>query len=338
MSESLLTNKWVDDVEMVRDVETVEDHPDLKTFELEHNVYGGLAFALTSTPESKRVYCWHATLLVVFAIGFQLLFTWWMIPAIAQDEYSPKTQLPNGNETWTWNVFKDWHTEEGTQFSHGRSWAEWACDGQSFDWQEGKIDDLAKYNKKIKVWREYTRSGPAFGFVAICLWSAMIIKAFREWCGFAMLLLPHLERDDTETRAVSRAPLLKPWAQVFLAVVSLGRLFVLTTLAYYGMKFLSFTDNLKDFILNSVALSFVLDIKDLLFSALAANSQKESLAKFTQRYTLKAKVPQIVWHSSGVVSVLMAMLITMLGFVELLKPFSDTMHDRVYQMLCPETA
>lgn len=114
------------------------------------------------------------------------------------------------------------------------------------------------------------------------------------------------------------------------------RILVILSLGYYGLVFLVYTDNLKDFILNSVALGFVLDIPDIVFSAFASLKVKQNVKDQSNRAAREVIVSGYVSAGSGLIAVFFAFIAVAWAAHELVK-FSWMLDKSVLQELCART-
>jgi hypothetical protein len=301
----------------------------MREFKLEPNVFG--SFTLMCAKEYKdidRVQAIWSLMLVLTALFVQACFSCVMIPYIAMDAYKNKYQVtPNGGFD---NLFEEWRAHP-----HGPDWgassaemAAWSCHGQLWTWEESMISNYMHYNTFIKILGRPTfmTKGQMFGIIAMFLWAADVLAAMRSWATYIMLLFPGLVHN-------SKPQNLSPFLKKATWVIAACRFIVLTNICHAGLKFLAITDNLKDFILNSVALGFVIDIHDLLYIAFASNVEKEELDRFKKEGNLSVRVPNMVWKASGIVSVVIGFLMVLIG-VWYLWNFSQHLNYDVFQKLC----
>jgi len=270
---------------------------------VEHNVFGGLA--LSCARRNKRLSLVNRALLVIVTLFLQFMFTFYLIPPISQDEYSGKFEFSatDGVE----NVMENWRREQGVPHegeTHG--WAFWACRGNDWSWEQDMIDNFQKYSTHSEfAFGLNFRNGTIFGLCATFLWAASVVKAFRSCAGQASLLLMD---EDHSTKKLDFSLWTNPLCKLTLALMVTSRMIVIAGMAYHGVNFLVYTDNLKDFILNSIALGFVFDMPDLLYDALAANNEKSAIEYFSTK-EMKVSLPRCLSFMSGVLSAVVSVSI-----------------------------
>jgi len=176
-----------------------------------------------------------------------------------------------------------------------------------WSWEESQIANFVEYRTGVKsVWLKAlillggNANGELFGMLALLLWSATIVKALRACAQFSMIVGAY--ESDGDVLNFEPSPALK----VVVGIITVCRLVILVFLGIYGGQFLSYVDNLKDFILNSVALGFVIDIPDIFFNAFASNTEKVALQDFPEgnkgqkpKPKIVALVPSLIWDHSG---------------------------------------
>lgn len=234
-----------------------------------------------------------------------------------------------------YNLFQFWRNNDkrGSRLFFEQPIAQWVCNGESFSWEESVADDLSKYSSEGTLLFHRLTRGLMFGTVAIAIWAAAIVDNFRHWIHFTTLLLV---RGQTSLFAWSfhANPLLK----IFIAIFSIARLFNIVIIGWEGIKFLAYTDNLKDFILNSVALGFIYDLPGVMFSAFCSTHEKHLVETVgeTQKHILQRNVPFWLTEWNGALFMSLAVIITHVGF-GILFPFSSMLHHDVYNQLCANT-
>merc|ERR1719440_330110 len=218
------------------------------------------------------------------SLAFQLLFGCKLLGVIATDEYEGK---------YAAGIFEKWGAVK-TPLVTG------ACSHEQWTWEENMVDEMEKYTTK---WLG-VQQGLLFGAIALFLWCTAVAKEIRLVIDFAMFALPItcnvknkksvevLAAADPDTKAPvpGRDPatgaIVPPVVvegeqlpatehetfhmckyKVIIVAIALLRLAVALLVGWYGSVFLCHTDNLKDFVLNTLALAFVYEIDDLVFNA-----------------------------------------------------------------------
>mmetsp|Transcript_99556 Transcript_99556/g.277125 ORF Transcript_99556/g.277125 Transcript_99556/m.277125 type:complete len:656 (-) Transcript_99556:391-2358(-) len=179
-------------------------------------------------------------------------------------------------------------------------------------------------------------SGPAMCMTALVLWYLTLIKEFthivRCCCGFWNLSTDYGDaacggRSGITLISVSRAR--KAW--VVLATVL--RLSVMGVLSYAGTLYIVYTIDVKDLLLNCIALEVILHIDDLVFASLASSKLQTKVEMLTPLLLSKPeRRPSIMERAWGVmamsaVGVALALAGTMLlrPYIELLENVEDTL-------------
>lgn len=323
--------------------------------QLEPNVFGSITMnteylmlvgysknrGTARTYRGRTFHCGCMFVLAVFVLVLQFIFAGWMIKSIAKNEYAEKLHVHDYNQFWEWRK----NDKDGNQTSYeGETWAHWACKGSDWSWEESKIDDYKKYNQDIPFWPLATidkngnlmpvhaRKGIVFGVVAIFLWSASVVKALRSIAAYIMLMLPSTEVVEMSASSPRHLPVCKG-TKGLTFVFGLLRTLAICLLWLYGAKFLAYTDNLKDFILNTVALQFVIDIPDIIFMTMASNVDKQALEKFQDTMNISAWVPKKLWQLSAAIAVVITVILTLVGCYYL-RGFSDSLWHGVLRQLC----
>jgi len=349
--------------------------PEMREISLDPDVFGSFALKILRPMTTCRR-CSHsvfALLLVTATLYIQTAFVWAMIPAISQDELVGKHQnvsfnAPGArmteegqvqpdedhkcNRNDQTNLFAEWRCDTNgggadTSFDDQTARAKYTCNGKEWSFQESELDNFIKYAqpveaKLLQFMGKDAPKGGMFGVLALILWSATIVGALRSAGAFSTIIWAENNlADQTEEGFADLSP--GPVSKIVLAVVALLRLFIIATLGVYGGEFLAHTDNLKDFILNSVALGFVVDIPVVFFNAFASAVEKVEMDNYNQpqpggKAVLSAWVPKIVWEHSGMMSLLVASLMFCFHFIKLVT-FANNMQNYVVGPACynPQT-
>jgi hypothetical protein len=258
------------------------------------------------------------------------------------------------------NAFKMWREDPdgGAGKSWGYDWAGWACNGKDWSWEESQIGNYDNYKKPLekidffgwkkdlKVWSRFRVSnGKAFGLIALFLWSSAIVKGIRD--AFEYGFLAHCTTEIVQSLTVEdlikgdtlaeETGIMTTCAKISVLLVGLIRITLLALLCRQGVQFLSHTDNLKDFVLNSLALGFVMDIPSTLFSSFATYTERAAIDDFNEKNKITSKETVFWSFISGFIWVLLGALIVIVGAYHDLFPFAEQLDSQVYQRLCNAT-
>jgi len=342
---------------------------------LEENVFGGFA-ALTANQgkcQLPSLGLWCSLLLVLLTLYAQVMFTQYMIPLVAQNEYEEKMKIPvsSGSTEFEnasqkdYNLFKWWRnaTKRGQkiEFSN-KTQAEWVCTGESFSYEEDQMDKLAKYvQPAVILFVIETSKGEMFAILAIAIWAATIVANFRKLFSYLGLLTASQDLDLSTYRLGAcvwdfrRNPLFKG----SVLMLAIARIVLYSLLGYQGVLFLAYVDNLSDFILNSVALAFVYDLPELMFQAFASTHEKTLVAAVNDENSNKVSLamdvdgtiaiedvpgaaplwvgmPVYAHQFNGVFFMAMGAGILSLGIYHL-APYAKMLDEDVYRQMCTKT-
>eukprot|EP00927_Polykrikos_kofoidii_P067840 TRINITY_DN63275_c0_g1_i1.p1 TRINITY_DN63275_c0_g1~~TRINITY_DN63275_c0_g1_i1.p1 ORF type:complete len:1051 (-),score=140.73 TRINITY_DN63275_c0_g1_i1:165-3317(-) len=167
-----------------------------------------------------------------------------------------------------------WRVNEGHKFANvdanfGRTLVNQLCSGGSWSYAGNEYQETVAYlDGQVPGW--------LLAGLAISLWTCYTMQEFRiimEQVN-AIFLLPQSNRGETEIGVTDDEKLevvgiSRKARWCLLLLVQLPRFFILACLAWTGILYLSLTVNLSDLVLNAMALGFVLDVDELLFSLFA---------------------------------------------------------------------
>lgn len=180
--------------------------------------------------------------------------------------------------------------------------------------------------------------GRFFGLMAIFIWACTVTVQFRKWSSFCLLLFVQPPRRTSQGHVQENEPAL--WHTVGMkaavAAVALLRMFTTISLVVYGTQFLAHTDNLKDFILNSVSLAFVFELPTLVFAAFSPVDTALEIVKANEKWAQehqKILISKFVGHFSGPFCSLICVIIMAYG-MKLLFHFSNELDQTVFRQLC----
>jgi hypothetical protein len=161
------------------------------------------------------------------------------------------------------------------------------CDRESWSWRTEQYHSLTEYLGETRedlpvgslqsFWYSLTQwvvPGYFLSIAAITLWSLMIIREFRcaSTAAEAVVSLSPPDSDHPDLadhggsfqlRSITRTQKV-----LFIILVTIPRYLVLFGLAITGTEFLAKTWDIKEIILNAVGLAFILDIDELVYTAL----------------------------------------------------------------------
>lgn len=230
-------------------------------------------------PGKRRAVC-TALLLSVITASFILVLSGFLISEFAVDNLKPLVDGDAGNELEFWrdgdgsgNGAIDSHTEEH------RAWASWACEGMDWSFFASALDDYGTYTTPFAS--TPISKGRLFGIVALVLWSALIIKEFTMIVRFAcLLLLPTCGGGQSACVVRDGRPTIEAlpcWVKLAAGCMVVVRLAIIMVLGINGLKFLAYTENLKDFVLNSLALGFIFDLDEMVFATFVSPKHQQQL-------------------------------------------------------------
>jgi len=275
---------------------------------------------------------------VGLSIIIQLLLSKVLLGAITSDAVSAKVATSDGNR------FEQWRNEldSGGEMSGDHAWAYWACNGQDWSWQQSVIADYQAYTQQVLG----ISSGRFFGIVAISLWMAFIVREYKDVVTYAQLMtLPECLAGkecyyDEENMKIDKTNLygLPCWVKFVVLLVAVCRLVICSFLGYYGVQFLAYTESLKDFVLNSIALGFILDIDELVFSVFIEGHKKRFLGGISDVTLQPSRWVVIVQDKySGMIGFACTVILVCLAYVFVLNTFATNLKFNAYCELCSET-
>jgi hypothetical protein len=322
---------------------------------IEENIDSACALAVTQLNLRKvnlfrckfgnLIHLFGLTGLLVASMYTQMVLAVYVIPLISLDEYGEKLEVEGIG-----NLFGQWRRSPvrgaapvaGMQ---GETHADLACTERQWSWEEDVIDDLGKYRKKMTFFMMIpTGTGHFLGIMVLSIWVCTAIVQLRSWAGFVLLLfLPEYLTEEAMDNVVESR---KSWrvmrgfkkkqAKATVVAVALARGALIILVARSGMVFLARTDNLNDFILNSVALAFVFELPVLLYKAFAYPDTQQDLKSISTKFEdskVRLAIPAWVIYSSGPVSVVTALALFRTGYAVLVE-FGDQLEFDVYGALC----
>jgi len=135
-------------------------------------------------------------------------------------------------------------------------------------------------------------SQPKFIFVILTVWSLSCVGEFRELFRSARFMLLYTKSVSSMADALVQAEDdegahklivvgLTHVMKAIIALIALTRLVICCVLLWMGCRWLVATTNFGDLILNSVALVFVLELKDFLYMILIPSRNKRDLQNTT---------------------------------------------------------
>lgn len=157
------------------------------------------------------------------------------------------------------------------------------CLNKAWSWEAAQLDDYGDYAETMKFLMYFpVHAGHFFGLVSILLFSCYLIIHFRRASQFVMLIW-FTPACDMMTDFKSPSPMFievyggmsTTVTQSIVFIIFLARLAAISCTGFWGIRFLALTENLTDFILNSVALVFILEIPEVLYKAFAPNDFQE---------------------------------------------------------------
>jgi len=210
-----------------------------------------------------------SAIMLIAAILLKVFFVW-MIMKISFD---PMTE--DNFQNAQFKAGKDWMNYRR---GHRKGW--YICNGQDWGWAVQAVGDMKSYNDPAALGAGH---GLLFGGMACLMWAIVCLNDVRSNLSYlSLVMLPRnmsWNRKDYVVSSSSGATSatiesLHLGVKSVLVLVFILRLVMTLLFFFEGMTFLGYTETLKDFILNSVALQLVFKIDEMLFSILPTIHQK----------------------------------------------------------------
>lgn len=248
-------------------------------FEFEESVWDAAMFI--GEPNMGFCSSCHMTLLLIINIAVQLSYTIIIAEAFADPRFTK--ELVRDFKRFRYQIAHDWRHLDKARHSSltGR-----ICSGdQAIEMATAQVDALDSINHYLPDDDTSATFGRHQGFL-------MCILSLIMWCSMVAVELRRLERiiynlfrlvdtenlNTTRFRRVDQEGSIKLQLEclsyrrkVVLLGVSAMRLIIAAIVLNAGMRYLINTVDLKDLVLNALALGCVLDTDELIFSALAPN-------------------------------------------------------------------
>lgn len=266
-------------------------------------------------------------------------------PLISLDEYAEKLDVEGEG-----NLFVRWRNSplrgaKPVMTLPGETHGDLACSERQWSWEEDVIDDIGKYRRKMTFLMMFPiGSGHFVGIVTLSLWVCTAVAQLRAWGGFLLLaFLPEFLTEEAvaaieESHKAGGAMMdfSRHRAKICIVLVGIGRGMLIADVAYNGVLFLAMSDNLKDFILNSVALAFVFELPQLLYKAFAMTTLMDDLQTIRSHFEdkrVRLKVPNFLVYALGPFCMMIGAVVFILGYRKLWLLGNELELD-VYEALC----
>jgi len=317
---------------------------------LEENMYGAVVYvwARNTTAKGFTKYSQRIVItgLFLFTLYIQTIFGWWMIPHVSVNELKEKVDAVN--------QFAAWRAEANNHT------AQFICTGREWSWRENVADEMIKYNEQAYLlFAIPVTRGVMFGVLSMCLWVCLLIIQLRAASASLALfglddttIRDHVQSVSAQHKHAHHQMSWNMWneagdgccvdphrtsnAKIVIVGTFLVRLAATLGFGFFGMKFLAYTDNLRDFILNCVALAFVFEIPDLVYRAFALVDTQEEIRDLNAAFA-KAKLTVGVYHYAAVGQFVLLIGIAIGLFVygvSLLNAFNSMQENQVFRELC----
>lgn len=226
----------------------------------------------------------NSVVILTMCILVQLAFAVIMGQCLAENEVADK--IDTETQFGSVNLYHEW-TKSTTaaggsvcQWGITRSW--WVCQAKKWGYEAEKVKQMEEYTADVSIFHLNLKmdKGTFFGLVAIFVWLGYMLKEFKSILSYLRLMwLPCLHdhtHDYTYNRRTGEGHLhgLCIPVKVIVLLTAAARCVICYFLTVNGCKFLSYTEELKDFILNSVALAFVYDLDELFFQIFLSSHKK----------------------------------------------------------------
>lgn len=323
----------------------VEDGPDTYEVTMEESVYSDIVISTLRMQKRKlSKLSWVESVIVFLGLAFvEVILVCYLLPAIApdfdEDGIVKKSKFDIGGGV---NLFEQWKIGDGQEHQHNDTWAHYACSGEDWSYFSQQLDDMKEYGATSPLSSRWS-SGALFGVTALVLWSLLITKEFRSIAEYlALLTLQPGEAIHTYTWSKENGIELHSLtiaAKCIVATVASFRFCMNVLLGWKGALFLSFTTNLKDFVLNSVALGFIYDLDELVF-AVALDSKKQQVVKVMQPLILKeegvTRLLACALRRITTLAIVMGGSLVMVTYHYSLMPWSQEYLCKAYAKVCPD--
>eukprot|EP00929_Paragymnodinium_shiwhaense_P025347 TRINITY_DN15352_c0_g1_i1.p1 TRINITY_DN15352_c0_g1~~TRINITY_DN15352_c0_g1_i1.p1 ORF type:complete len:393 (+),score=53.64 TRINITY_DN15352_c0_g1_i1:151-1329(+) len=202
---------------------------------------------------SKLVRMLYALLLAFAALGAQ----WLCVQQVVAMNSNPLAEkyYDDSWETNKKNAFMDWACDpyDGALPEEANiTWRSKACI-DTWDFPGAKLKDMGGY-----VSHKYAS---AFVTVIMIIWMAHALKEVGEIYKFSI---------------ISLSSGLPCGLRALLGLIVLCRVVIMSFLAWEGAKWLCFSETFQDALLNGVALNFIYDLDELIYTACVVSSHKEA--------------------------------------------------------------
>lgn len=171
----------------------------------------------------------------------------------------------------------------GEEFTNYGAVIKATCGKRSGIWDGRDSVTIHRYEQAERY--EDLVCGPQFGsflLLVLVIWGLTILAEVRESCNALMTTIYLPGGRTTVDRTKHKITIRSMSACVKLSIlllIMLPRIVICFLLAYIGTEFLVVTDNYSDLILNCVALGFLIEIDEAIFSGLATEAEKRDLEK-----------------------------------------------------------
>jgi len=275
-------------------------------------------------------------IILLTCLATQFMLVWSLVPEISGDDLDG--MLPPKLD---YNLFIDWKNNDGASVTNGQTWAAWACQGEDWSFYANEIGKMQGYAAPMLG----TDKGTVFGCVAILLFAGIILKELRGLVDYVCLVfLPDAhDEDGYEVDAdgeTGHLVALSALTKVIVVLVALARLVISGLLFFYGARFLSYTAELKDFVLNSVALGFIFDLDELVFEAFVADVKKLAVTTLASPKVILPRSIEKINHNNAALTEICGVVgagiaVALCYNYSGLKRFSEQWRVQALQQLCP---
>lgn len=205
-------------------------------------------------------------------------------------EANPSYRVGLCRDTWDWCADKF-----GELFRYYTKNVEAACESKSYSWDFDEMvsisryDRADKYNPKVNPSAILSPVYETFLLLILLIWWLTVLTELRDVLAWWMTMihksagqtvlkgLPSSEEPEGEMIEVVSIDILTKIAITVLVI--LPRTIIIVLLSYIGTDFLIVADNYGDLVLNSVALGFLIEVDEYLFSGVAGEKDREEIEK-----------------------------------------------------------
>lgn len=227
----------------------------------------------------------------------------------------------------------------------------WACNQLSWSYYADASGEMANYftTNRFGMYQGYL-----FGGIALFLWMGYQTMELKSIVNYGQLLFLPSAANQLAAGSTAKEECkhytfnreegcghlrsLNLPGKIVVCLITLARLYICYNLTQFGAQFLCYTSELKDFLLNSVALVFVYDIDDLFFTVfLSARKQRRvTTLEPPKVYGVVRDIHHLMGGTTGeYAGIIITAVMTWICLQEYLVPFTNA-YLQAYYGMCGE--